>query len=164
MGRMRNGAQPSGREDWEMPPELMEVLEAEFGTFDLDPCCTFETKKARDWIDIKEGSDGLAEPWFEKTFVNPPYGRGIWRWVEKCYQEVECGHAEIVVALLPLSGASWWHKWVMQATEIRLLKQRIKFVGAAWIAPFDSVIVIWRRGMLGCRWLRSWDIKAGGLL
>ena len=93
------------------------------------------------------------------AYVNPPYGRGvIEKWVEKCYTEVACGRMELVVALLPAStSAGWWHQWVMQATEIRLLKGRVRYKGAPSAATWDSVIVVWRRGQLGRPLWGGWD-------
>ena len=155
---------PRAKTDWETPPELMEALQRDFGGFDLDPCATYENRKAAAWFGRESwhcaSEDGLEEPWFGKAFVNPPYGRDIWRWVEKCHYEVTRGTAELVVALLPVSpDTRWWQTWVSQATEARFLKGRITFVGAAGPAPFASAIVVWRRGMLGWHRVSYWDWK-----
>ena len=173
MGRLRNGSNPSGNTDWETPDELMDALKREFlwtphlppdsDYFDLDPCATRESCKALARFSLEDGRDGLLLPWYGAVFVNPPYGRGVGKWVEKCYTEVANGNAALVVALLPSStGTRWWQEWVMKATEIRYLKGRIKFVGTKDPAPFDSVIVVWRRGMLG--WCRGtgWDWRNSG--
>jgi len=160
------------RDDWETPDALIDALRREFGDFGLDPCANKENKKADDWYGpgsplFEDGpgsplfEDGLAVPWFGgSAYVNPPYGRGVVeKWVEKCYFEVACGRMELVVALLPAStSAGWWHQWVMQATEIRLLKGRLTYKGAPSAATWDSVIVIWRKGQLFGRPLFSgWD-------
>jgi len=173
MGRLRNGSSPSGNTDWETPDALLAALRREFlwtphlppdsDYFDLDPCATRESCKALGYFSLEDGRDGLLLPWYGAVFVNPPYGRSVGKWVEKCYTEVACGHAALVVALLPSStGTRWWQEWVMKATEIRFLKGRIKFVGTKDPAPFDSVIVVWRRGMLG--WCRGtgWDWRNSG--
>jgi len=166
MGRMSNPGTKS-RDDWETPDALIDVLRREFGAFGLDPCANAENKKACDWYgpgsDLGQ-EDGLAVPWFGgSAYVNPPYGRGvIEKWVEKCYFEVACGRVELVVALLPAStSAGWWHQWVMQATEIRLLKGRLTYKGAPSAATWDSVIVVWRRGMLGWQRFSGWDWRKG---
>jgi hypothetical protein len=168
MGRMRNGSNPSGNTDWETPEELLEALVLEFlgctherpseSAFDLDPCATEESNTAIICYSLDQGEDGLLLPWYGDVFVNPPYGRSVGRWVEKCYNEVLLGNAVTVVALLPAStGAEWFQKWVMQATEVRLLKGRIKFVGTKDPAPFDSVVAVWRRGQLGWCRVTGWD-------
>jgi len=163
MGRMSNPGTKS-RDDWETPDALIDTLRREFGTFGLDPCANADNKKAENWFG--PGSplfeDGLAVPWFGgSAYVNPPYGRGVVeKWVEECWFEVACGRMELVVALLPAStSAGWWHQWVMQATEIRLLKGRVRFKGAPSAATWDSVIVIWRKGQLGWARFSGWDWK-----
>lgn len=171
------------RDDWETPDALIAALRREFGAFGLDPCANAENKKADNWFGpgsfrcgddgtygqtdgshpcehCRPAEDGLAQPWcWDTAYVNPPYGRGvIEKWVEKCYMEVACGRMELVVALLPAStSAGWWHKWIMQATEVRLLRGRLTYKGATTAAPWDSVIVVWRKGQLGRQWFDGWD-------
>ena len=181
--RMRSGQQPSGKSDWETPDDLMAVLREEFGEFDLDPCATQDTKKAAFWYgpdspleydckpdggypkakDMRKATDGLAIGWMHKVYVNPPYGRGIAAWVGKCARETWWdGNAELVVALLPVAtDTHWWLTWIGgYATEVRFLKGRVHFKGAAGPAPFASAIVVWRRGMLGWHRVSYWDWKA----
>jgi len=175
MGRLRNGSNPSGNTDWETPDDLLDALEREFLgcahahpgelAFDLDPCPypDSEGRKGISEYSPAEGKDGLTLPWYGTVFVNPPYGRDIDKWVEKCYTEVVKGNAALVVALLPVStDTRWWHWWVSQATEVRLLKGRIRFVGAAGPAPFASAIVVWRRGNLGWGRVACWDWRNSG--
>ena len=162
--RMRSGQQPSGKSDWETPDGLVKILEAEFGNIELDPCATRETAKAHYYFgpDSKWGYyDGLEREWLAGfVFVNPPYGRNITKWVEKCYVEVLDGNALTVVALLPVATDTAWWRWVAEATEIRFLIGRVHFKGVAGPAPFASAIVIWRRGMLGWHRVSYWDWKA----
>lgn len=173
MPRMRSGQQPSGKSDWETPDDLMAALREGFGWFDLDPCAVEATKKAHRHIgpdsqglSVIDGRaihsyDGLDHNWGLKVYVNPPYGRGIGNWVEKCYHEVERSNADLVVALLPVAtDTAWWRLYVSQATEVRFLKGRVHFVGADGPAPFASAIVVWRRGMLGWHRVSYWDWKA----
>jgi len=163
--RLRSGQQPSGKTDWETPEKLIEALEQEFGEIELDPCATRWTAKA-DWyfgLDQEgERHDGLAVVWETSfAYVNPPYGRNIGKWVEKCCREVREGNAELVVALLPVAtDTRWWRWFVTEATEVRFLKGRVHFKGAAGPAPFASAIVVWRRGMLGWHRVSYWDWKA----
>jgi len=162
--RMRSGQQPSGKSDWETPDKLVDVLMEDFGEIDLDPCATHETTKAEYYFgpDNKWGHcDGLTLAWEGRfIYVNPPYGRNIGFWVAKCWGEVDNGNAELIVALLPVAtDTAWWRLYVSQATEVRFLKGRIRFKGAAGPAPFASAIVVWRRGMLGWHRVSYWDWK-----
>ena len=175
---------PRAKTDWETPDDLMAALRAAYGDLDLDPCATYENRKADRWFGkgawdcggspyahehentkpceyCRPVEDGLAQEWAGKVYVNPPYGRGVPEWVGKCFNEVRLGNPELVVALLPVSpDTRWWQAWVSQATEVRFLKGRVTFVGATGPAPFASAIVVWRRGMLGWHQVSYWDWRA----
>lgn len=70
--------------EWETPLEVFEALDAEFH-FTLDPCSTHENAKCAKHYTREE--DGLKQDWTGETvFCNPPYGREMPRWIEKCYR------------------------------------------------------------------------------
>jgi site-specific DNA-methyltransferase (adenine-specific) len=130
----------SKSDEWETPQELFDELDKEFN-FRLDPCCTPYNKKCK-YFYSKERS-GLENRWspFGPVFMNPPYGREIGKWVKKAYEESQKGCT--VVCLLPArTDTKWWHDYVMQAVEVRLIKGRLKFGGVKNNAPFPSAIVI----------------------
>ncbi len=128
--------------EWETPQEVFDALALEFGGFDLDPCATPENAKCPNFY--TQENDGLLQPWRGQVFVNPPYGRPIGRWIQKCYAAVGQG-AKLVVALLPSrTDTRWWHDYVMKADEIRFIRGRLKFGGAKNGAPFPSAIIVWR--------------------
>ncbi|XBH22952.1 DNA N-6-adenine-methyltransferase [Jonesiaceae bacterium BS-20] len=62
---------------WLTPPHILEPL----GPFDLDPCGAPGWPTARKSIILPE--DGLAAPWQGRVWLNPPYGRETWSWLEK---------------------------------------------------------------------------------
>ena len=77
------------------------------------------------------------------VFVNPPYGREIYKWVKKAYEESKDGVT--VVMLLPVrTDTKWFHEFIYNRAEVRFLKGRIKFGDAKNSAPFPSMIVIYR--------------------
>ena len=128
----------SRRDDWETPPELFERLNDEFN-FTLDPCATKESAKCEKYYTIKE--DGLIQSWEgEIAFMNPPYGRKIYDWIQKAwYESGRC----LVVCLIPSrTDTVWWHRYVMEAKEIRFISGRLKFSDNKFNAPFPSVVVI----------------------
>lgn len=137
----RNGYKPADRNEWETPKKLFDSLNAEFG-FDLDPCCTKETRKAI--CHFTKEDDGLAHSWQgRRVFMNPPYDRyQIKKWIQKAY--CEANKNTLVVGLLPASTcSSWFHEFIYGKAEIRFIKGRLHFVGAQHNAPFPSMIVIW---------------------
>ena len=122
----------SASQHWATPVEIYRVLDAEFH-FDYDPCPLYCHE------------DRLAYPWGSRSFVNPPYGREIGKWLCKAYLESLQG--KLVVCLIPSrTDTRWWHNYVMKASEIRFLKGRLKFGNAKNSAPFPSAIVVFRQG------------------
>ena len=148
--------------DWETPPELFDKLWDEFGGFDLDPCGAPGQHTAQKiwghagWVFVEPGTDisnfyrtkidGLAQPWFGKVFMNPPYGKGEGDWIARAYHQTQSGNADLVVGLLSVrTDTIRWHKYIHNKAEIRFLKGRLTFVGAPASAPFPSCLVIWRK-------------------
>lgn len=112
---------------WATPPALVSTLEAEFGKFDLDPCCRAETAKASRFY--TETDDGLKQPWFGKVFMNPPYSNPA-PWVRKAVEVTQSGAADLVCALLPVcTETRWFHAFVQGIAEVRFIKGRIRFLG-----------------------------------
>jgi phage N-6-adenine-methyltransferase len=63
--------------EWETPQVLFDQLDWIYGGFTLDPCATAESAKCPRFY--TRSDDGLSQPWTGKVFMNPPYGRQIWR-------------------------------------------------------------------------------------
>lgn len=52
--------------EWETPPEILKAV----GPFDDDPA-------------LPKATDGLTREWKGFVWLNPPYGRDMWPWLEK---------------------------------------------------------------------------------
>ena len=118
---------------WATPKWLYEELDKEFN-FNDDPCPL-------------NGEGGLNRSWGTRTYVNPPYGRGIIEWIKKGHREGERGH--LVVMLLPSrTDTKWWHEYVMKAEEIRFIRGRLKFGESKNSAPFPSCVIIFKKEVL----------------
>ena len=166
---------------WETPPALFDALWKKFDGFDFDPCCRVGQYTARRVLDnhgticipptkssgsyttprTRVFSDGLAQAWWGKVFMNPPYARGeIIKWVSWAYAQVAHGQADLVCALLPVrTDTRWWQSFICggageagivqgfealgKASDIHFLPKRQTFVGANNQARFASCIVIW---------------------
>lgn len=117
---------------WSTPSALYDALDKEF-RFTLDPCPMDDAERIME-------HDGLARLWDgERVFCNPPYGRGIWRWLDKARE------ADVAVYLLPSrTDTTWFHEYALKADEIRFLRGRLHF-GGKGPAPFPSVILVYRR-------------------
>lgn len=147
-----HAAVSSAHHGWHTPAELMETLYAVFGSFDLDPCSPTKDRrsapvKARVHYTIED--DGLSLPWTGRVFVNPPYGRNVQFWVAKAKEEVECGNAQTVVAVVPArTDTSWWHDHIAGSAHVFFLRGRLRFGNGTQSAPFPSVVAVWGGGQV----------------
>jgi phage N-6-adenine-methyltransferase len=130
----------SATDVWSTPRELFALLDEEFH-FTLDVCALPENAKCA--VYFTPDDDGLRQEWRGVIWMNPPYGRGIDRWIKKAWDAAVRGAT--VVCLLPArTDTRWWHQWVMQASEVRFLKGRLRFGNARHSAPFPSCLAIFR--------------------
>jgi site-specific DNA-methyltransferase (adenine-specific) len=74
--------------------------------------------------------------------MNPPYGSGIGAWMRKAYESSLLGAT--VVCLVPARTDTAWWQDIAVLGEIRFLRGRLRFGGAATGAPFPSAVVIYR--------------------
>lgn len=133
----------SKTDDWETPQDFFDKLNKEF-MFDLDVCATKENTKCKRWYELQD--DGLSKPWLgHRVWMNPPYGRGIGKWVKKAHDTVlgVVQNHGIVVCLLPArTDTKWFHDYILGKAEIRFIKGRLKFGNSKNSAPFPSMIVV----------------------
>lgn len=142
--------------DWYTPPAIVRALGGRRG-FDLDPCTPEDPSRlpaptARRMIPPSQ--DGLLTPWPPQAFVwmNPPYGKGMEKWLRKL-----ANHPGGGIALVPVSmETGWMHDCVLShpnATAILFTCGRLKFVrpdgsiGAA--APSGSLVVAYGKRAAG---------------
>lgn len=121
---------------WSTPQDFFYKLNNEFN-FNLDVCATEENAKCDIFFTKKE--DGLSQNWDDwRVWMNPPYGREIYKWVKKASES-----NGLVVCLLPArTDTRWFHDYIYKKAEIRFIKGRLKFGNAKNSAPFPSMIVI----------------------
>ncbi len=126
--------------EWETPIELFNDLNKIY-SFTLDPCASENNHKCAKYFTKEE--NGLCKSWTgERVFMNPPYGREIFYWLQKAYLSVKEQDCPVVVCLIPSrTDTQWWHKYVTKGT-VTFLEGRVKFGGAIHNAPFPSAIVI----------------------
>ena len=131
----------SATDDWATPPEVFAALDAEF-RFQLDVCASARNAKCERFFTVAD--DGLAQQWTGRVWMNPPYGRTIGAWMAKAAESARADAT--VVCLVPArTDTAWWHEHVMAAaSEVRLVRGRLKFGDGASPAPFPSAIVVFR--------------------
>lgn len=157
-GRMLNqGVYSSNLQDWETPPEFVQLVEQKFGvTFDLDACCYPETAKAPNFF--TEEDDGLVQDWHGTVWMNPPYGRALPTWTKKAKEEAR-KHGSTVFCLVPGRTDTNWFQDAAQDGRLVLMKGRLSFLqgGKTQGSPaFPSVLIIFGEGQTGVEY---WDWK-----
>jgi hypothetical protein len=134
--------------DWFTPPEILEPVRALFGgRIDLDPCTTAENPtKALGWWTKED--DGLSRQWYPHTniFVNSPYGRQLYDWIEKVVTEAQrgCRIALLVSASSRWDQAKWQRIYSPQLSTFVMPRGRVKFLNAKGeqmkSPPYPSVL------------------------
>ena len=72
----------SNTEEWSTPQDFFDKLNDEFH-FTLDVCSTHENAKCKKHY--TKDDDGLSQDWTGETvWCNPPYGREMPKWIQKC--------------------------------------------------------------------------------
>lgn len=133
---------PGAKQDWETPKWLFDELNREYGPFDLDPCANEINHKCLRWFGESPAGGGLNELWLGRVYMNPPYGRGVSKWMRHAYECSRLGAK--VCCLVPASVCTaWWHDWVEGKAKYKFWRGRIKFVGAKWTAMFPVAVVLY---------------------
>lgn len=131
----------SANEVWSTPQDFYDKLNEEFH-FNLDPCALPENAKCDKFFTPE--SNGLLQNWGGNvTFCNPPYGRKLYEWVEKCYNESKKPNTTVVMLIPARTDTRYFHEFIYhKAKEIRFIRGRLKFGKLKNSAPFPSMVII----------------------
>lgn len=151
--------------EWESPQDFYDKLNEEFG-FTIDVCATCQNTKHKRYYDILDS--GLTKDWDNEIFwMNPPYGRGVPQkpWMAKAYSSV--GRGATGVCLLPsATDTNIWHDYIMKASEIRFVKDRLHFKlnGISKRANHASVVIVFRPHCQGPPIVSGIDIRGHAII
>lgn len=130
----------SATDEWETPQAFYDELNSE-SHFTMDVCATPENAKCDRYFTREQ--DGLSQNWTGETvFCNPPYGREMPKWIEKCAKHGLSGGGIAVMLIPARTDTKAFHQWIYGKAEIRFIKGRLKFGKSQNSAPFPSMIVI----------------------
>jgi len=126
---------------WSTPKDFFNKLNDEFH-FTLDPCANKDNAKCNKYF--TEEQNGLVQDWNGETvFCNPPYGKQLYNWVKKCYDESRSRNTTVVMLIPVRTDTRYFHEFIYhKARDIRFIKGRLKFGGSKNSAPFPSMVVI----------------------
>lgn len=105
--------------EWLTPPELVKKL----GEFDLDPCTPIHPPFVHAKKNFNIEDDGLSKEWFGRVYMNPPYGRGMERWIEKLKRH---GNGIALIFARTETKCFFNHIWD-DAHAVLFVKGRIRF-------------------------------------
>ncbi len=109
--------------EWLTPPELVKKL----GEFDLDPCTPINPPFIHAKKNYNLNDDGLSIDWEGRVYMNPPYGQGMERWMEKLKNH---GNGIALIFARTETKCFFNHIWD-DAHAVLFVKGRIKFFNLA---------------------------------
>ena len=130
--------------EWETPQDFYDALDAEFH-FETDICAVESNKKSISYYD--PGDNALEMHWRGICWMNPPYDRDIGLWMEKAWISAHfCGATVVCLIQGRSTDTKWWHDYVMKASEVRYIKNRLHFGkhGVFTRANISNVVVVFR--------------------
>jgi phage N-6-adenine-methyltransferase len=132
----------SRSDEWPTPQSFFDGLHREF-RFTLDPCASPDNAKCRRFFTREQ--NGLHRHWgAHRVFCNPPYGRDMRAWAQKCFEASRRG-ALVVLLAHARTDTRWFHDWVYgKAAEIRFIRGRLRFGDGRQSAPFPSLVAVFR--------------------
>lgn len=133
-------------DDWGTPPALYLALDREFG-FTLDAAADAHNAKHARFVD--RDVDALGITWAgERVFCNPPYGRGLERWIRKGFLEASERGALVVFLVPSRTDTAWFHEFVLPHAEVRFIRGRLNYSRGGKArgsrAPFASMVAVFR--------------------
>lgn len=114
---------------WYTPPSIFKALKIEF---DLDPCSPGQTIVP--WIPVKKHyktvEDGLLSPWFGNCWVNPPYGKDVWKWLKLLSL-----HGNGIALVFSRTDSKWFQEYAPLADAVCFIRDRIRFISGKKVNP-----------------------------
>jgi phage N-6-adenine-methyltransferase len=150
---------PSSSTEWRTPQAFFERLDREF-VFACDACATEDNAMCDAFVTKEEDCLTVEWGWVSdlpySVWMNPPWGRGVGKFVQRAYEQSK-EHNLAVVCLLPANtDTKWWKEWVWKASEVRFITGRLHFEcsdGRTGPCPTGACVVVftpWGEGPPKC--------------
>lgn len=133
----------SNKQDWTTPPTLFARLDAEFH-FTIDLAASADNAKCATFYCATDNA--LTKDWRGVGWCNPPYGakkdEKLSDWVRHGWEQSR-KHGSTVVMFIPArTNTRWFHRYCMQAKELRFIEGRPRFGDAPHGLPQPLVLVV----------------------
>jgi phage N-6-adenine-methyltransferase len=121
----------TGNNEWFTPPEIIAAARAVLGDIDLDAASCEKAQKivqAADYFTAE--SDGLAQEWHGRVWLNPPYSRDLLpAFVDKLLAELDAGRVtEAIMLVNNCTDAAWFHAAKRKCAHLLFSSGRIRFL------------------------------------
>ncbi len=101
------------------PPSIIQAL----GQFDLDPCQPITPPWKTANMGYNKLHDGLKLPWFGRIWMNPPYGKDTFVWMEKL-----AAHGNGIALIFARTETKGFHREIWQKADgIFFFEGRLNF-------------------------------------
>jgi len=126
----QKGASGTGENEWYTPDQYLDAARDVLGEIDLDPASSDAAqKKVNAKAHFTKETDGLAQDWHGRVWLNPPYAQPhIADFVSKLVGEVNVGRVSAAIMLTHnYTDNSWFHSAASIADAICFTRGRIRF-------------------------------------
>jgi hypothetical protein len=113
--------------EWFSPPEFIEAACQVMGSIDTDPA-TSEGNHTGATIFYTAQTNGLDKEWVGNVLLNPPYGKGLARWMHKLNEELSAGRISQVICLVPARTKEGWFHALCGFGASLCFPRKLKFV------------------------------------
>lgn len=106
-------------DEWLTPPHILKAL----GSFDLDPCAPIVRPWDMAYRHYTIEDNGLSLPWLGRVWLNPPYGRETFLWMERLVE-----HKNGIALIFARTETKGFHEQIWQkAHSVFFFKGRLSF-------------------------------------
>lgn len=109
----------ANNDEWLTPPEIIKAL----GPFDLDPCAPVNRPWDMASRHYTVQDNGLTQPWYGRVWLNPPYGRETFTWMERLAE-----HGNGIALIFARTETKGFHEQIWRkAKAVFFFEGRLKF-------------------------------------
>ncbi len=136
----KGGVKKEREQETLTPDWLPATLIQGWGSIILDPCAEAAPSIDAAHHYIWPERDGLALPWTDPTYANPPY-KYLRAWLEKARDESVSGFR--IALLAPVRTHRWWYRSVVRTCQAVIDLNPLTFKGYNQSFPAPLVLLCW---------------------
>lgn len=129
-GKPVRGTTGTGDNEWYTPEDHIERARRVLGGFDVDPASNAEAQeKVRAGMFFDAETNGLAQEWNGRVWLNPPYAQPlISQFMAKLVEEIDAGRCTSAITLTHnYTDTRWFQDTASKANAICFTRGRIRF-------------------------------------